>query len=103
MISILSDSIQTKNDENQFHRMLTEMSVTSQSEAARISLNSLIKVIENESNKESKEVIRSMEVLHKEAPELYERIRGFSESCIAGVVGNSIYSWMLPIINAMPK
>ncbi|TDF37408.1 hypothetical protein EYS14_14755 [Alteromonadaceae bacterium M269] len=103
MMSLLSDSMKTKDDENTFLRMLVEMSASCQSDIASKSLNSLIHIIETKTEDKGDEVIENMQKLHVDAPDIYERIRNFSESSIAGVTGNSIYAWVLSIINAIPK
>jgi hypothetical protein len=104
MISILTDSIKSKDKESGFLRTLIKSATTTQSETAKSSLNTLISILEKNNFKEDKKVVvKNLEQIKDSDPSAFKRISDFAESCTAGVVGNSLYSWIIPIINALPK
>ncbi|NQZ10136.1 MAG: hypothetical protein HRT35_23550 [Algicola sp.] len=104
MIGIFNDSIKSKDKENTFLRTLIKSSTTTQSETAKSALNTLIGILEKDNGKgDNAEVAKNLEEIKVNDPTAFAKIKGFAESCAAGVVGNSLYSWIVPIINSLAK
>ena len=52
---------------------------------------------------DEKEIKQTLESIKKEDPKILEELSNFTKNSIAGVAGNSLYSWIITTINAWPK
>lgn len=104
MIKIISNSLSDKGEENSFLRTLITAANSTQSETAKSSLNALIGIIENQTQNENKKVVvESLQSIRQNDPGAFKQITDFAKSCTSSMVGSALYSWIIPIINSLPK
>ncbi len=104
MINILSTSLSKNTEHKQFLQKLLKHSMKTDSILIKKSLDSIFSIIESDNYEENmQQVISNLETINQEDPTVIEKITHFTESCAAGVVGNSLYSWLLVLLQALPK
>ena len=104
MLKLVSESLSSAEERNLFLKTLLETSLETQSELANDAIKTLIQLAESKPESVPQaEVKKQLNTIQENDPTAFSRIAMFGESSVAGAAGNALYSWILPIINTLPK